>query len=162
METLEQYRDYFLTLPVSELKIIEQRHYEILTATVMHRSPSLFQVELVVIKPNSRFVAHRHPRIDAFEIYLSGDARFAASENSAEEAEQLLKQSLEIPEPVFLRLFHAGRKRNSNCHRIKPTEWHAGLVGPRGNSFWSIQKWEGPGEITAAGENWEGGPKLCQ
>lgn len=149
--TLEQYRDKFLSLPMSELKVIECRHFGSLVASVVHREFP-FQVELVIGLPNQSVPAHRHPRINALEVHVSGDLRVVIGA-TPEETNERLKTARLIPE-------HRARGRS---FRIPSTAWHAAKTGPKGATFWSIQQWTGLAPLTAAGVDWEGEESLqCQ
>jgi hypothetical protein len=154
MKTLEQYRDEFLALPLSSLKVIEHRNYGILTATVVHREAP-FQVEMVITQPKAQLVAHRHPHIDAYEVYISGDLRFVAGE-SAEQTNQLLADISKVPEKIFKRAFERFKREHGPYFHIKSTDWHAGFAGETGAAFWSVQQWSDGEKLTAAGVDWEG------
>ncbi len=143
--TLEDYHDYFLSLPMRDLKVIECRNFGVLVASVVHREPP-FQVELVTGMPNQKVPAHRHPHIDALEVHISGDLRVVIGA-TAEEANEKLESARVIPE----------RWARGKTFSINHDQWHAAKVGDKGASFWSIQKWIGPVPLTAAGVDWEGG-----
>jgi len=134
--------------------MIEHRSYGILTATVVHREAP-FQVEFVVTQPEARLVAHRHPHINAYEVYISGDLRFVTGA-SAEETEQNLKAISLVPEKIYLRAFNQFKRKNGPFFRIQSTDWHAGCAGKTGAAFWSVQQWLGDEVMSAAGVDWEG------
>lgn len=143
--TLDEYRDFFLSLPMKDLKVLECRNYGVLVASVVHREPP-FQVELVQGMPGQHVPAHRHPHIDALEVHIAGDLRVVIGK-TPEETDEKLKVAKVIPE----------RWARGKSFRINHTDWHAAKVGDKGASFWSIQKWIGPVPLTAAGVDWEGG-----
>lgn len=150
MQTLEEYRDWFLAQPASALRVIEHRTFGALSASVVHREAP-FQVELVITGPSSKLVAHRHPHIHAYEVHISGDMRIVVAE-TAEQAEQSLSSGALIPEKIYER----ARRTNGHFLEIRSTDWHAGAFGAGGASFWSIQKWNDGEPMTAAGIDWEG------
>lgn len=143
-ENLETFRDWFLQQPVESLRILECRNYGKIVASVVYRKPP-YQVELVIGEPNAKIPAHRHPNIEAYEVHISGDLRLIY-DLPQETVSALLEKARPFPE----------RFARGKVIHIKPDSWHAAIAGPTGASFWSVQKWVGDIEITAAGENWEG------
>lgn len=86
---------------------------------VLYRSGP-YQVELFTIKPNTVGVAHVHPNVDSYELYVSGDIDFTIDGKLYSCTDQIVK-----PVPV----------------RIYPHYWHEGVTSATGGSFLSIQKW---------------------
>lgn len=146
--TLEQYRDKFLALPLSELRVIECRNFGALVASVVHRE-GLFQTELVMGFPNQSVPAHRHPNIEAIERHISGDLRICVG-STPEEADLALERACLIPE----------RYARGKSFPIPSTCWHAAKTGPKGATFWSFQQWSGKVPQTCAGIDWEGDEKI--
>jgi hypothetical protein len=146
MDSLTEYRDFFLALPASAFHVLEIRNYGSLVASVVHRYPP-FQVELVMAEPNTKVPAHRHPNIDALEVHISGDLRLVIGP-TREETDALLEKARPIPE-------HRAR---GHSFPIRSTDWHAAIVGRKPAAFWSFQKWTGAVPMTAAGVDWEGKP----
>lgn len=108
---------------------------------VLYREPP-FQVELVTIAPNIEIPAHAHPRMDSFEVALSGELLFFVDDRQTGYPRE--------PRPD-------GLSRNLGKFVPIPADaWHAGRSGPSGASFLSVQLWRG--EVGYVLENWEGEP----
>jgi len=88
------------------------------TSTVIYRSGP-FQVQQVIMCPNSEIVDHNHPNVDSFVLYGSGDVTFRKNDE------------------VGL----IGVTPGVDWLRIKETDWHGGTYGPRGGVFFTIQHW---------------------
>jgi hypothetical protein len=94
------------------------QHNDCSTSTVVYRSGQ-FQVQQVVLKPNSEIPDHIHPNVDSIELYGAGDIVFRRND-----------------EKPFV-----GVNSGIDCLRILPTDWHGGTFGPRGGVFFSVQHW---------------------
>lgn len=86
-------------------------------STVVYRDAK-FQVQQVIMLPNSEITDHRHPSVDSFVVYGAGDLTFRAND-----------QVMVGVTPGLDRL------------RIRETDWHGGTFGPRGAVFFTIQHW---------------------
>lgn len=90
-----------------------------------------YQVELFLLKPNSEIVAHKHPNVDSFEVYVSGDIKFMCDDKWYDQ--------IKIGDKI----------------RVKPNSWHGGLFGERGGCFLSVQKWLNGTQPSFVGNDWE-------
>lgn len=90
-----------------------------------------YQVEMFLVKPNSEIVAHKHPNVDSFEIFVSGDINFMCD-------------GVWYDQNVL-----GGRIR------VKPNSWHGGHFGERGGCFLSVQKWLNGTIPTFVGNDWQ-------
>ena len=143
--TLEEYRDFFLKLPASELGVLELRNYGPRVSLIVHRVPP-FQVELVNWGPNVVVPAHRHPNIDAFEVFVDGGL-FLAVGATEKITNAFIRRGKIMPE---------SRLREFPPMRVCQKDWHGGKAGEHGASFWSIQEWSAGSKMTAARLDWEG------
>lgn len=141
--TLESFKDQFLSWDMTHFKVIEARNSGNRMSLVAYRKFP-FQAELVVWMPNLVLPAHRHPNIDAFGVFVSGDTTLLIGKNE-NHANELIDRARIWP----------AKKLAGRALRIRPGDWHGGKTGPTGATFWSIQKWECP-DMTAAGIDWEG------
>ena len=89
-----------------------------------------YQVELFNVKPNSEIPPHKHPNVDSFEVYVSGDINFMC--NGEWNDQHLLGQ----------------------VTRVYPSNMHGGLFGQKGGCFLSIQKWLNDKEPEFVGNDW--------
>lgn len=89
-----------------------------------------FQVELFNVKPNSIIKPHKHPNVDSFEVYLSGDVDFMCDG-------QWYSQN------VF-----------GSSIRVQPSAFHGGRFGDSGGCFLSVQHWLNGFKPTFVGDNW--------
>jgi hypothetical protein len=107
--------------------------------TVLHRDPP-YQVELfcVCAADQATFIPiHRHPNVDTFESYVSGDIEFNING-------KILK-SCNIQKGDMPQLF-----------RVRSKDWHGAKIGPNGAVFLSLQRWAT--EPTSVGDDWIGPP----
>ena len=112
--------------PLDSNMIVADNFYN--TATLF--SDGQFQVELVIAKPHSRSPQHRHPNMDAMEVYLGGHLALTVNDE--------------------INLSHEmAKERNDGASsmlyesiRIRPEDWHGGSSGRFGGMFLSIQHWQ--------------------
>lgn len=149
MTSIEDLKEFFLALPVSELKPLEVRNSGNRMSIIFYRRPP-FQVELVIWMPGCVVPAHTHPNIDAIALAVSGELLLAIAGSEAE-ANDLVARA---------RTWRAETLK-SRPKRIGPNVWHGGKAGAAGATFWSFQKWTNGAEITAAGIDWHG-PELVK
>jgi len=109
--------------------------------TVLYRHNE-FQVQLFTIAPNTVFPSHRHPNVDAFEIYLSGDIEFFVNRTKVLGQEEHGKTD----EGFTLMM--------GKSFRVRPEDWHHAVIGPRGGSFISVQRWMNGAKPTNVGFDW--------
>jgi hypothetical protein len=95
---------------------------------VLHREGQ-FQTQLVVGKPTASFIAHAHPNIDAYELYVGGE--FSLVIDGVESA----------PKESMLERVEGVSRWWGRAVRIKPGVVHSGTYGPKGGAFLSIQHW---------------------
>jgi hypothetical protein len=109
---------------------------------VLYRA-ECWQVQLFVIEPNSAVPDHRHPNVDSYDVYLSGDIEFTL------EGVNRHYNNVDISEAFF---------NGSNIYygtsvRILPNAWHGGN-SHGGGSFLSIQQWLNGVVPTSIGDDW--------
>lgn len=108
-----------------------------LTATVLYREGQ-FQVQMFAVKPGSVIPQHQHPKVDSYEVAVSGQIDFTVEDKTYPfDAAELPFGTLSPP------------------IRVKPDYWHGGVFGPEGAVFLSIQHWVG-GEPSCVGADWVG------
>jgi len=88
------------------------------TSNIIYRA-GRFQVQQVIMTPNSMITSHRHPNVDSIVLYGSGDMTFHRNDD-----------------PVFV-----GINCGQDLLRIGPNDWHSGEYGPRGGVFYTVQHW---------------------
>ena len=116
-----------------------------------HTSCTLFrkgayQVELVIVQPNSITHAHSHPDVDNYLVYLTGSTLMYQGKTilGKEQGHETEKNG-----KAFAYM---------NKIRLKPNDVHGAEAGPRGSSFLSIQKWLSGTAGQSIGNNWNGKP----
>lgn len=102
-----------------------------ITENILYRDGD-YQVELVIMSPNSRVPEHVHPEADSIEVYLSGDIVFSRN------GQRFAPQNPGI-----------------DSIRIAPTDAHGGVFGDRGGTFYSIQHWQDGVSPDFISRNWE-------
>lgn len=117
---------------------------------VLHRDGH-FQTEMfqAVRGPewDGKSVEHRHPNVDSIEVLLCGDVRFT------------MRGRPVWGEADAARLLPDGSAALCGAKiRVRPTDWHAALVGPAGGAFLSIQRWLNGVSPSSVGMDWEGPP----
>lgn len=106
-----------------------------------------FQVQLISVKPNSFILPHRHPNVDTYEIYFSGEHVLTMNGEAHYTMEDVVnkkKTFMGFDLPIGFGI----------ATRIKPTDWHSVNFGPKGGSFLSIQEWLNGEEPTSVGHDW--------
>jgi hypothetical protein len=95
-----------------------------------------FQIERVTHRPFHITPLHRHPLIDSFEFGIRGSGELYLNGRCFK-----LDDRFTPWRPLF----------------ISRRTWHGGRVGERGDSFLSVQAWDGPilGSVT---RSWEDKP----
>jgi hypothetical protein len=150
-DSLEEFLNWFLTKcpsigrvpfnnPITYTKFGEQA----CTLITWYRSGP-FQVQLVIMDPNTIVPEHTHPNMDSFEVYSGGKINFYLNGNL--ETEDWNQVSLKENEPSLNR---------GNFIRVKPYDLHGGVFGPEGSVFFSVQKWINGVEPKNATEDWNG------
>lgn len=105
-----------------------------------------WQVQLLSIKPNSIIIEHRHPNVDTYEVYFSGQHVLGMNSKVLYTLEDLAKlQDPQLPTPFGFGV----------ATRIAPPDWHWVKFGEQGGSFLSIQKWLNGVKPTSVGHDWE-------
>lgn len=94
-------------------------HTPMSTSAILYRSGQ-FQVQHVIYRPDSEAVDHKHPHVDSILVYGSGDVTFRRNDET----------------PIVC--VNPGQ----DIMRIKPEDWHGVTFGPRGGSFYAIQRWD--------------------
>jgi hypothetical protein len=104
-----------------------------------------FQVQLVVMDPNSEAPNHRHPNMDSFELYVGGQINFYKNG----ELSTTDFNTVNLEENYFA-------PNRGDFLRITPETMHSGEFGPAGAVFFSVQKWLNGVEPRDVSEDWEG------
>ena len=104
------------------------------TCINLYRS-GVYQVQLIVVPPNSSIRQHIHPNMDSYEVYNSGSLIL--------DVDGIIYGPEPVP-PV----------------RVLPTAWHGSPKGSglsiTGGSFFSVQKWLNGYLPSCAGQDWLG------
>lgn len=108
-----------------------------------------YQVELYLVKPNTRSPEHSHPGVENVILCLGGDINFSHDN-------------------VFhdLSKYHTGPGKNGITSqlfgyagkKLTPENTHALQVGNRGGAFLSIERWKDGAEVNSVTVNWSGDP----
>lgn len=104
-----------------------------------------FQVQLIIMDPNSIIPKHKHPNMDSFEVYAGGQINFFKNGELETEDFNLVDTT---------KIYQS--KNRGDFLRILPGDMHNGDFGPEGGVFFSVQKWQNgisPKDVT---EDWEG------
>lgn len=136
--TLEEFLRWFLAQPLSALcpPIDAVWEYGTVRSLVLFRQPP-YQVELFTVPPGEtgEESEHRHPNVDQFQVYLSGEIDFRVNGRSVSEG-----------------MARSGIREI----RLRPTDWHTARYTPAGGAFLSVQRWPGGVGPTSVGMEWEG------
>jgi len=131
-DDLEHFKNWWLvSRPFNAPQTNSLTHVADTHGVVLYRQEP-YQVELFNVKPNSEIVAHVHPNVDSFEVFVNGDIEF-------------------LCDGVWYRQEQLGASI-----RVLPSSWHGGKFGPRGGCFISIQKWLNGVEPKFVGDDWTG------
>jgi len=105
-----------------------------ITCINLYRSGA-YQVQLIVVPPNSTIRQHIHPNMDSYEVYNSGSLEV--------EVDGIVHGPGACP-PI----------------RVLPTSWHGApkenVLAIEGGSFYSVQKWLNGHLPSCAGADWLG------
>ncbi len=144
MNTLEEFREWWMdtrpfVVPFASPVMTDGNIW----GAVLYRRPP-WQVQLFVLKPDSVVPPHRHPNVDSFEVYLSGDIEFSLNGDIVTPMEF-------SAEPGFT---------GAHCSfgeviRVLPHSPHGAKIGKKGGCFLSIQRWLNGVEPTNVGDDWE-------
>ncbi len=141
--------DWFFKSPIHFLGVPDGglRNYGTVLGCVLYQQDE-FQVELFIAPPGEPGVpiAHRHPRMDSYEVYLYGDLYFLKDPDK-----KVVETRLRSVDTT--KSFSPSAK--DRLQRVTPTDWHGSVVGPRGGAFFSVQHWLGV-PPSSAGLDWEG------
>lgn len=110
---------------------------------VLYRA-GCWQVQLFILKPDSVIPEHRHPNVDSFEVYLSGDIEFSLDG-------KVMTPIGESAVPGF----DGHHVYLGTSIRVVPGAWHGAKSGAKGGLFLSVQQWLNgvvPGNV---GADWE-------
>ena len=107
-----------------------------------------FQVEMVIVPPDSFIPEHVHPNIDSYEVGVGGG--MCLSRNG----QWIVKETLDIdpPSPEDPSL---NRKRGAAI-RVKPGDVHGGCFGTEGAVFYSVQHWLNGVKPTSVAHDYSG------
>lgn len=142
MDRLEAFRDWWLAartlaVPFERPVMVDGNIW----GAVLYRAAP-WQVQLFILKPESVVPEHRHPNVDSFEIYLSGDIEFSL------EGQVLTPAAAEAD-------FSGGHPYFGQCVRVAPNAWHGAKCGTRGGVFLSLQHWLNLVPPSNVGDDWE-------
>lgn len=151
MDKLEEFRDWWIENRIIHVPFDKPMMHEgVIAGAVLYRAAP-WQVQLFVLEPNSFVAEHRHPNVDSFEVYLSGDIEFSLNGDVVTTFDQS-----EIPG------FTGRHELAGHSIRVLPDAWHGARTGPRGGVFLSVQQWLNgarPGDVGADWVQKEAGPK---
>lgn len=108
-----------------------------------------WQVQLISVAPNSLIVEHRHPNVDTYEIFFSGNHVLVMNGKQLYTIEDYDKLEAMSFEEYYKIPYGFGL-----ATRIAPKDWHRVEFGSKGGSFLSIQKWLYGVEPTSVGYDW--------
>ena len=110
---------------------------------VLYRA-GCWQVQIFILKPHCVIPEHRHPNVDSWEVFLSGDVEFTAD------------GKVFIPmEESALPGFDGEHAYFGADLRVTPGTWHGAHSGAKGGLFLSIQQWLNGVAPTNVGDDWE-------
>ena len=104
-----------------------------------------FQVQFIIMDPNTIVQEHTHPNMDSFELYAGGQINFFLNGKCTTKKWEDIDVNIGEPSP-----------NRGEFIRVKPNDLHGGIFGPSGGYFFSIQKWQNgviPKDVT---EDWNG------
>lgn len=142
-DMLAEFKDWWLEsrplkIPFDNLVGMDAR----VCTAVIYRSPP-WQVQLIIFAPNIVVPEHKHPNVDSFEVYLSGDIEFTLEG----------KVLTTIADGEFADFAGLHPKMGESI-RVLPSSWHGGKSGPKGGLFLSIQCWLNGVKPTDVGSDW--------
>lgn len=117
------------------------------TALVIYRKGQ-FQVEMIIVPPNSFIPEHVHPNIDSYEVSVGGG--LCLSRNGQWTVRETL--DLDPPSPEDPNL---NRKRGGAI-RVRPGDVHGGCFGHEGAVFYSVQHWLNGVKPTSVAHDYSG------
>ena len=101
-----------------------------------------FQVQLFIIQPHTEIVAHVHPNMDSYEVYLGGDIEFSHSGEKVTDIDQLTS-------------VNGVWSEFGKVIRVRPNDVHGGKFGNKGGLFLSVQHWINGASPTSANIEWK-------
>jgi hypothetical protein len=144
MDALTEFKNWWLNnRPIFVPFDAPAMFWEHVMGAVLYRAGP-WQVQLFIVAPNSVISDHRHPHVDSYEVYLSGDIEF----NRGGEIRTSFSDSQ-------FSGFDGRHKCFGTDIRVVPGDWHGARVGPKGGIFLSIQHWLDGHHPSSVGEDWE-------
>jgi hypothetical protein len=115
--------------------------WEGITTMVLYREGQ-FQVELVIVEPDTKIPAHCHDDVESYEVAIGGQLEFFVDGT----------QSGFFREPRA-----DGVSRDlGKFVPVRADAWHGGRSGPQGACFLSVQRWRDGVAPDRVGRNWHG------
>lgn len=108
-----------------------------------------FQVEMIIVPPNSFIPEHVHPNIDSYEVAVGGGMCLSRNGNWTVE-ETLDIKGYWSPENPNLNHERGG------AIRVKPGDVHGGCFGHEGAVFYSVQHWLNGVKPTSVAHDYSG------
>lgn len=146
-DALTEFADWWmetrpLLIPFSRALMWEDNVGGSICGSVLYRQPP-WQVQMFILTPNTTVPQHRHPNVDSFEVYLSGEIEFSIDG-------EILTPFKDGSEPDFM----GAHKFFGKTVRVSPSSWHGAQTGAKGGAFLSIQKWMNDVAPTNVGDDW--------
>lgn len=102
-----------------------------------------YQVQLFTVAPHSKIIEHRHPNVDTYELFFSGEFYFTINGKKQFRLDSCLHENPNGIPPFCGWASHIG-----------PEDWHSGVFGAMGGCFISIQRWLNGVPPTSVGHDW--------
>lgn len=149
-DKLTQFKDWWmanrnLRVPFDSPVVVDAApHVDVsVWGAVLYRA-GCWQVQLFILKPNCVVPEHRHPNVDSYEVFLSGDVEFT------------LDAQIAMPMGLSAVPGFDGHHEMLGTHiRVAPGMWHGATSGAKGGLFLSIQQWLNNVPPTNVGDDWE-------
>ena len=111
-DPLDAFAHWFLSAAQTYPREREMSVIEGVVSILWYRNGQ-FQVQQFIAPPDKIIPEHVHPNVDSYEIFIGGEIAFSKN------------------------------KLHQNTHiiRVNHNDWHGGVMGPLGGSFFSIQHW---------------------
>lgn len=150
MKSLEDFAKWwFENRPIRPLFDAVSQPANGISGIVLYREGQ-FQVQLFIFQPNITITNHRHPNVDSYEHYLSGEVFFYKNGKELLPREDFYALSDGTAAPLL--------NKDKPCNtRVSPKDWHGADIGSRGGSFLSVQKWL-DGKPSLVERDWIGEP----
>lgn len=147
-ESLDQFKSWWMGTRAFRPPLDGVRFPSSTTAGIILYRFGEYQVQLFIFGPDMVIPAHRHPHVDSYEHYVSGQVYFHKGGK-----ELLPRSAFYDKDGVAAPLLNSGHRPEV---RVGPQDWHGAQIGPLGGSFLSIQKWNGPPGLVEL--DWVGEP----